>query len=157
MNVLPVGGAKQSFVGYNTIGASKVSLGASSGIAKQIVLTGAGILVSVGAYIDLNSNLEWAVGVATDNAGANGIVVGAGEGNTGNGLGTARWVHVPIGVFLAAGTYWLHWVVTTGGANPSLYYDTGGSDQTYVGTAPFDGALTAGVRNHSIRASFLPA
>jgi hypothetical protein len=138
------GGATMSRLGKTTVGASTLA-GANVGIAKKITLSATSLLVSINTHIDMNSDAHvnpWAA-VYDDVTGTPTHILatthGANAGNTGGpnlyletagGSGfSARWMAFPIGLYLAAGDYW---IVTQfdGNGSPRFYYDTGGSDKT---------------------------
>lgn len=138
------GGAAISRLGKTTVGASTLAA-ANVGIAKKVTLSATGVLLSINTYLDMNSDASvnpWAA-VYDDVSGTPTHVLavthGADNANTGGpnmyletagGSGfAARWMAFPIGLYLAAGDYW---IVTqfNGSGSPRFYYDTGGSDKT---------------------------
>lgn len=157
-----------SRIGYNTVGASQEAAATTRVILKQVVLAAAGLLTGIEAYIDAGSggDLIRLYGcVLTDNAGAPGSLSAVGSAGVnfvpqGSTI-TARWLNVPIGVYLPAGTHWIG--VSTQGSNiaPDIYYDTGGSDRTLAGTSvPSDWTYpgltqTTTTKRYSIRGTLL--
>lgn len=161
MRSVSAAGARASYVGYNTIGAQKVNLGAGNYFMKQIVLAGPGILWAVAGYVDAVSSLLCMGAVNADNAGDLGQLMGGiQEAQIGTSNAQARWYECPVGVFLPAGTYWLQFGILSGAANPNLYFDGGGTDHSFqsLGGGPVEGAGTNVTANrYSIRGTFLPS
>lgn len=158
------------YVGYPTIGGSTEAMVRRVHYYKQITLTQPGIIWSVSAYI-ANVSASYVegiiAGVYEDNGqGAIGRCICYGCGtrvNTYMNL-TPRWLHKMMGMYLAAGTYWLmvgrtRQIEASAGLN--IYYDAGGTDRTINagGDRFIDGGLVAPTnttRKYSIRADFLP-
>lgn len=167
------GGLSHSYVGYNTIGGSSEATVLDQGYLKSVTLATDGFLASIGAYIQENGNdhiVGFAGYVLADNSGAPGIVISPPNGfpsstgfnfipgaNSGS-QGAARWVHVPVGMWLAAGTYWIG--IMPGVTTMLVFYDSG-SDVTSAasgGNWIADGnryTLTTTAKKYSLRADFL--
>jgi hypothetical protein len=160
----------QSYVGYNTAGGTTDAVAVSSykQVYKQITLASPGLLTSIDAYVKGNLTNVQALycAVVDDNAGVPGkvIALNAGETNGGTTLvnvamnATARWIALPIGVWLPAGTYW---IAITAGNEITLHYDGSGGDFTSVlGATWFEpelvgGASTNSSRKYSVRGSLI--
>ena len=132
------GGLTQAYVGYNTIGGSfETAASNSKHYLKQITLADDCLLTSIECYLDAAAGTCGgpSVGVLTDSSGAPDRVIAATPGILFLDLETnARWVAVPIGVWLVAGTYWIGVRIGDVGAAvlPQIAYDATGSDRTYV-------------------------
>lgn len=135
------GGLTQAYAGYNTEGGSFESAGVNSKVyAKQITLANACLIPSIGAYISSASGSAFgpAVALYSDNAGTpDKFLGGPDEGVLVNLNATARWVDMPLGIWVPAGTYWLLVRTTDQGASVvcQIAYDGSGSDKTAQGTA----------------------
>lgn len=157
-------GLAQSYIGYNTVGASFETLTVNRQLMKKFTLAAAGTLISIDFHIKATATdpTNFVVGVLIDASGLPTNVVAM--SSTGSTLGlkggnAARWVTVPIGIYLAAGDYWLALTPTLIGASGAqLAYD-GGSDRYFsVGAFILDGdyaAQTDSTRKYSIRASVI--
>jgi hypothetical protein len=163
----------QSYVGYNAAGGTTdaVGSGAWKQVFKRFTLSQPALVSSVDAYVKGN-----AANVATlfasvwdDNAGVPGKIVALGPAgerlaaSTNDQLfnaaftATARWVAVPVGVYLPAGTYWL---AINGGSFLTLHYDSGGSDYTASEVATWfneTSTKTNSSRNYSLRGTVFTA
>jgi hypothetical protein len=161
------GGITHTYVGYNTAGGSNTAMLGGRVYMKKITLASAGWLGSIAAYIDHSAatNVQnlgcW---VLTDNAGTPDIqfAFGAHRGSATFFLTTtARWVDMAMGVYLAAGDYWL--CVQRGvdsGSDLRIYYDGSGTDKTQAiaNNWSADGsqyAITDTTNKYSIRGSIL--
>lgn len=153
-----------AFVGYDAVGASTQTPTAFRTYMKQITLTKASVVESVGMYYDPGNGNTIVLGaeVLEDNAGVPRNTLAKGDGGTMLGwTGGARWIHIPIGVFLPAGTYWIGFMI--GGAAGTMYYDTTASDRYYTSTgvhhgdAGFYTVTTDTNKRYSLRASILTA
>jgi hypothetical protein len=154
------GGLTQAYVGYNTIGASEETLTANRQYAKKITVASACFVSSVDMHIKGNgSNVPFLMAfVADDNSSTIGNIIAVGNTPTGNSYflnTTYRWISVPVGVYLAAGDYWVGFM---GSTVVTIHYDTGGSDRymTQGGTWFGDGdraTQTDSTRKYSIRAN----
>lgn len=164
------GGINHSYVGYNTVGASvetMAALGATSIRFKTVTLASAGLITSIGVNLtDSGTNGVSMLygGLYEDNAGTPRNLLAVTGGSPANDTfvlkARARWVHMPLGYYAAAGTYWLAVVNTDSSATLQIAYDTGGSDKSTLPTggwiqdADF-ATITTGSKNYSIRASVL--
>lgn len=158
-----------TYYGKNAIGASTANMTGGTVFLKKITLASAGFLASIGAYIDhaspANNVQSLGCWLMSDNAGTPNLVIafGAYRTTTTFHIGTtARWVDMSMGVYLAAGDYWI--CVQRGtdpGSDLRLYYDASvGSDRTQVigNTWTADQsqvATSASTNDYSIRASVL--
>ena len=159
------GGGGNTYVGYNTIGASFDTPGINSKIyLKQFTLASDARLHTIGAYVDPNSGTAFgpAVAVYTDNGGSPDypIAYNGAAGVLRRTSSLARWIDVPIGVWLVAGTYWMavRTSDTGGTAVLKIAYDASGSDIHTTGgdAAVFPDNLntpTNSTRKYSIRGS----
>lgn len=168
------GGITQSYVGYNTVGASWENIGGDRCIVSKITLASAGTIISVEAYLRQsgpNAAPVWGV-VYTDNSGTPDKVimvsssgaVNASTGfylnNSGTNPGPGRWMSLGGGIYLPAGTYWIG-VFQASVAETDIAYDSGaGADRFYDSntTGVTDWGLfapTTTTKAHSIRASIL--
>jgi hypothetical protein len=162
------GSISQAYVGYNTIGASWETLTARRVYLKQITLASDTQLMSIDMYLRPSTdNLTGLrVMVLTDNAGAPDVLIAQGSGtrdgdiylsNSASMPGAGRWLSIPLGVYLPAGTYWIAFVSSN--AFLDVAYDGSGSDQYFTpsgyyatGAYPSAWAITTGARKYSIRA-----
>jgi hypothetical protein len=165
------GGITHSYVGYNSIGGTPEAWTNTQGRAKQIVLATAGVLLTIDFYIDQTANNVEGLPIAAvwaDLTGTPGICIAASGGSQPTFFGqppgtytyTPRWLSIPIGIYLAAGTYWIG-ATMAGGSDVRLYYDGSGSDVTWsIGSGVFinDGGRwtnTVGSKKYSIRGSLI--
>jgi hypothetical protein len=169
------GGITHSDIGYNAAGGSWETIGSLGTppltIFKQVTLGTAGLIASVSAYLQMTGfNVgAMAVAVFADNAGSPDSLIagvypsGGASGNTWFAFvpSTPRWMTMPIGLWVPAGTYWIavHFR-DTGGGTLQIAYDGSGSDVYqhvgFVGLADGSGyTLTVGSRKYSIRADLL--
>lgn len=161
------GGITHSYIGYNTQGASVEN--GTNGImwCTSVTLASAGLIASIGAYVkeDGDGTPEAVAALFQDNSTAPGIMLAevlAPQASLKIGATfNQRWLHLPIGLWLAAGTYWLGFGSFTGNAqNMAIAYDGSGTDQkfTSANTWTADGGrytLTTTTNKYSIRADFL--
>ena len=161
----------QSYVGHNVVGASWDVAGANNKVyMKQVVLPSDCLVSSIAAYIQHASGSAAAPAVAlyADNAGVPGRLLAYGGPATNVALvaTTPRWVDVPLGAWVIAGTYWLAIRTTDLGLSASVVlqvaYDGSGSDKTATGTAAqwADGSaytFTTTTSKFSIRANVVAA
>ena len=156
-----------SYVGYNTVGASKEAWGGKS-IATKITLATDGLLASIGFHIDQAADNVYNTmipNVWADDTNAIGVVIFTTAGVVGGAYYggpqatyPARWTTYPCGLWLPAGDYWIG-----AGYGPScnIYYDTSGSDRTLAwsaNTSTVDGARwtqTDTTKKYSIRGSII--
>lgn len=142
------GGISHSYIGYNTIGGSTEAITSLRQYMKKVTLASAGMLTSVGAYVKQTSTgsvAMMAAAVLSDNAGDPDHILGYSMGgsadiqgtflsNANGSAGDARWLAMPIGVYLAAGDYWLA-VMFSVSAGHDIYYDGSGSDRYFANAA----------------------
>lgn len=171
------GGLAHSYVGYNTTGGTVEDAVSFRTIAKSITLASAGLIASVGAYVQVDTGPDavgFSVAVWTDNAAVVGNLIASGapygpgaSGSPGAYIAivatTPRWIHIPVGLYVAAGTYWIG--IHTfgngfGGNRLNVYYDGSGTDRRFDTAAGYtqDGGVSAQTdttRKYSIRASVL--
>lgn len=170
------GGLTHSYLGYNTVGGTQEVFGALGAVPltlfkKVTIPGGGGVITSIGAYIQMISQntAVVAAGVYEDSGGApdhmlsNSMLFGGGGagGAIAIGTGQARWLHLPVGLFVPAGDVWIAFTcVTNNASNLEIAYDGSGSDQYH--TVGFGGladgssySLTVGSRKYSIRADFI--
>jgi len=133
------GSFTQSYVGYNTVGASNEAPANKKVLAKQITTSGACELLSIGMNFKTNTGTPGAFmwGVWEDNSGVPRTLImadGAVEGATTKGFlfspgsDRYRWADFPVGIHLAASTsYWIGFMFD---GTFQLKYDTSGSDRT---------------------------
>jgi hypothetical protein len=159
-------GTSHLYLGNNTIGASTMFLPFDTTVLKQITLPSSGIITSIGAYVVNylpNHQSAAGVGVLSDNGGVPGQIIAYSPFTPESNVFLAQqpgWLHMPVGVWLPAGTYWLAFVAADADGQFLIYYDSGGSDVTWQ----TDGAwlsqggqysLVQTTQNFSIRADFL--
>jgi hypothetical protein len=169
------GGLTHTYVGYNTIGASTLNMVIGTVYLKKITLAAAGFLASISAYVkETGDNILSIAAAVFDDTGGGAPsvqhVIGAsttGIPSAGNQVWSTgsvfaqRWFHMPIGVYLPAGDYWLAvQAVAVNAGNIQIAYDTGGSDYSYVpgGVWFADGTRytpSADSRHYSIRGDLL--
>lgn len=164
------GGLSQSFIGYNTAGGSFETLTAKRAFFKSVTLAATSTFQSIDVYMRPSTDNVGGISImiCADNSTAPGVLL-AGNSSAANGFylsnsasmpGAARWVSIPIGATLAAGTYWIGFM-----SDQTVYdvaYDGSGSDQYFTaslflvtGAYPTAWAITTGTRKYSIRASIL--
>lgn len=163
--------AAYSYLGYNTIGGSNEVMTNVRTYLKKITVPSNGIITSISAHVkgDGGNNVHTLVaGIYADSGGNPSTQLGGSNGHTAvleMSLGTPvyRWFHIPCGVEVVAGDYWVGFMDFSAGP-ATIAYDGSGSDQYYTsnGSWTWDaggssfGALTVGSRKYSIRATFLP-
>jgi hypothetical protein len=166
------GGLTHSYLGYNTIGGSAEAVTVRRWYAKKITVATAGVITSIGAYVDQTSagtTTHMGVGVFEDNAGtpryllaANAPVIGTGTLWLEHSSGTAgqpRWMSLPIGLYVPAGDYWIGVVFDS--ASYSVFKDGSGADRywTHATGIRFSDAglvaITTTTDRYSIRASHI--
>lgn len=139
------GAMTHSYLGYNTVGGSAETMIQWRVYATQITLTAPALIASIGAHVrgKGSTDQQLRVGVWADSSGSpsellatNGATVGTG------GLylesvaatdGNYRWLHIPVGIYLTAGTYWIG-VQAGGTSDCDLKYDGSGSDKYWTST-----------------------
>jgi hypothetical protein len=129
------GSFTQSYVGYNTVGASNEAPANKKVLAKQITTSGACELLSIGCHLKANTGtpgvLMW--GVWEDNSGVPRTLMMADGSETASFLFTPgsdryRWADFPVGLHLAASTsYWIGFMFD---GTYQVHYDTSGSDHS---------------------------
>lgn len=169
-----VGGAAHSYLGYNTIGASAEVTTTNRWYTKRITASGDGVIVSLGAHIVWGADNLGAIMAAVfeDASGPvpNKALFSTSIGHDQStvdlseaaGTRNARWFTLPCGLYVTADDYWIGFAFTCATTQPSLSYDTGGSDRynTPGGFRVLDMAYnsqTDSTRIYSMRASFLSA
>ena len=178
--VAPVGtagGMTHTYVGYNTVGGSLETVTVNRWYAKSVTLASAGLLTSISVYMKWAEDGLGAIaaGVYTDSSGPAAAIAGATYGaNKGNAAAgsifdptasgptfNARWFHLPMGVYLTAGTYWIAVTMSSDTTQPVIYYDGSGSDKYWTPAGPvrmLDGGLVTvntSANKYSIRGSLL--
>lgn len=159
------GALTHAYLGYNTVGASFETLTSSRQYMKKITVSSAGMLQNVGLYMKMATTVDISrlLGIVMeDSSGVPAKLIAHGTGhNFGFKTGSlARWLHLPVPIYLTAADYWIGFSCATRGASDlSLAYDTGGSDP-YMTTGDYaiDGNYTTNTdstRTYSIRASIL--
>jgi hypothetical protein len=166
------GGLTHSYLGYNTIGGTTEAVLARQWLAKKVTVGTAGVITSIGAYIDqvtTATTTNMGVAVFEDNAGtprkllaSNATTVGTGqlwlEAVSGT-PGDPRWMHLPLGLYVPAADYWLG--VVLDGTAYNVYKDGSGADRRWQHSTAIrfsDAglvAITTTTDRYSIRASFL--
>lgn len=159
------GGITQAYIGYNTIGGSFEAATVNRQYMKKITVAAGCFLTSIDIYVKGNGSnvigLLW--GLLNDNSGTPlNIIGGAAALSTANNVfylnTTARWVSLPLGIYVAAGDYWPAILSTS--AAMSIAYDGSGADK-YInsgGTWIMDGSqgtITATTNKYSIRLNTL--
>jgi hypothetical protein len=162
-----------AYYGYNSIGANQATATRGKMHLKKITLAADGFLAAISAYVRNTGDnvMGYGAGVWADNAGAPDILL-ATSGATGAydtllshssaaGNKTPRWFHLPIGIYLSAGDYWIGFGALFGISDKTeIYYDTGGSDHVYSAGAGWLAdcpryTVSDATYKYSIRASVL--
>lgn len=164
------GSFSQSYLGYNTVGGSSVAMVQYRTYMKQITVSTAGLLTDIAIHVrhSAATNLQNLMAyVLSDNAGTPHLQIslGARTGSVSDGTffmtTTARWLSIPIGLYLPAGDYWLCVQrMDDPGTDLMLYYDGSGADkyQDIAGGWSADGSqytITDTTNAYSIRASLI--
>lgn len=170
------GGLSHAYVGYNTVGGTWETMTDKRVIMKSITLASAGLLTSVSAYVRAKANAASQSDIAqinpavfTDNAGSPNLLIAAVRSGVRSGdfflsdtagAGDGRWFHLPVGIWLAAGTYWIGIQEQHAGNNLEIAKDGSGSDKYTVpgGEWMTDAGLntiTSTTDTYSIRGSVL--
>lgn len=136
-------GVTQSYVGYNTAGASSFAFTANRVYMKKVTLAGNGLMTDIEGYIANTGDSVDSIMVAlyTDGGGS-GLPdkLIAYNANPGTSViprpaagtnGAARWLGVPISRYLTAGDYWIA-MMFTGAVALTLAYDTTATDYYYT-------------------------
>jgi hypothetical protein len=168
-----LGGVTHAYLGYNTVGGSTENLPTSTFYCKKVTAASGGTISSVGAYVGETADAvyAWQTAVFADNSGVVGDLLAVNQaGIAGNygvaltnapGVGVARWIHTPCGLYVVAGDYWLAIMVTHGSSGSvTLAYDGSGSDRTIASGGAWWAhggryTQTTTARKYSIRADFL--
>lgn len=168
---LPSGGLAQQYLGRNVAGASNLAMAQNYHYLRKITVTAPGIITSVGAYVQGQNStaVDLRFGVWSDNAGTpknllavsqskisnTGLYLQSGGGGV---TGDARWLHQPIGLYVAAGDYWIGCMSNS--TVMHLFYDAGGHDK--ISQVTIDDLCDVGVftvvdsgDDFSLRADFL--
>lgn len=163
-------GFTHTYLGYNTVGGSSVAMAQYRTYMKQITVSTAGLLTDIAIHVGHSAatNLQNLMAyVLSDNAGAPHLQIslGARTGSVSDGTffmtTTARWLSIPIGLYLPAGDYWLCVQrMDDPGTDLMLYYDGSGADkyQDIAGGWSADGSqytITNTTNKYSIRASLI--
>jgi hypothetical protein len=177
-NIIPAGsggggggsGITHSYIGYNTQGGSTENGANGTVWVKKVTLASAGMLMSVGAFISETANGTPGAfaGVLNDVAGSPERWIAAPSFAWYNALTTTaggnyaqRWYHIAVGIYLAAGDYWLAFgSVTLNGADIQIAYDGSGTDKNWSsanGWTSDAGRYTVNTttRKYSIRGSLI--
>lgn len=162
-------GFAHSYLGYNTIGGSTENITANRVYMKKVTISNAGIVTSIGVYMNQSTDNVQQVNVAlmADAAGAPAHVLGYVMNKEQSLLlETAatptyapEWIHVPLGLYVPAADYWLAVMLNTGGT-AQIYYDGSGSDRYYTSSGTWFShagrySETDSTRKYSIRASLI--
>lgn len=146
------GGLTQAYVGYNTIGGSFEAPGSNTVYAKSVTLAQDALMTSIEAYVENDAAAaddqveNFSVAIYSDNAGAPDRIIAycatggtAGGANLlmdntagGGGDGAPRWLGVPIGTWLPAGTYWIAVACLDTRTSFRIAYDGSGADRAYT-------------------------
>jgi hypothetical protein len=133
------GGFTQSYLGYNTAGGTTENIAAGSGkfIFKKVTVASDGLLSAIGMYVKGSAaNIQGMFPLLLeDAAGSPGKMIAHNLPGQSGGISifncqlstVARWVEVPLSVWLPAGDYWLGMGVWN---NITVHKDGSGSDQT---------------------------
>jgi hypothetical protein len=161
-------GMAHSFAGYNTAGASWQTVTALRYYCKAITLAADSLVASIDCHVRGNTdNINaMSAALAADNATAPGVLIAGSQidnmyfSNSASMPSAARWFTMPIGAYVAAGTYWL--CVMALNNRLDIAYDGSGTDQYFtsnnflvMGGYPAAFAITTGTAKYSIRASIL--
>lgn len=163
------GGITHAYAGYNTVGGSSEASVVNRQYMKSFTLAAAGVITSLGVYIKTNTDgASGLVGlILADSGGAPADILAITGSQTQNFMvqesssahtGPAQWVHLPVGLYVPSGTYWMGWM--TMNTQIDFYYDGSGSDQygTSTTTFVFDGrryTLTNSTKKYSARVSVI--
>ncbi len=140
------GGLTHTFAGYNTVGGSYESMITHRWYAKKITLASAGLLASIGAYIQATTSdsVGGAIGVCLwdDASGTPDHVLSfitqfddtalLDNVSGGGGVSRPRWLHRPVGMWLAAGDYWIGIAASDITDTIQVAYDGSGSDRYFT-------------------------
>lgn len=162
------GGLTHSYVGYNTVGGSWEGMTNQRFYNKKITLATDGLLTSISAYIKGNNQggvVSFAAQITTDATGPKYLIaaiVGPTWSSFIDKAADPRWYHIPMGVWLTAGDYWIGFsnMTNSGSEQTQLAYDGSGSDPIFTsgGAWATEGdqyANTDSTYKYSIRASII--
>lgn len=167
------GSGTGSYYGYNAAGGSTENMTQYRAYTKKITVSSAGLLVSIGAYIqerDAGDHLgDLSVALLDDNAGTPGKVLAASNlqaitlllaGSAGV-QGSARWVHRPVVYPVSAADYWISVMEPSASSGHRIYYDGSGSDRYYTSAGAWWAdwgfySPTTSSNKYSIRAIVVP-
>lgn len=160
------GGMAHAYLGTNSVGGSVESMTDSRMLMKRITLPSDGLLVSIGAALQMQTN--GAVdglygGLWSDSAGSptSLIAITAPPVQTLYINTTNRWLEMALVKYLTAGDYWIGIASGLGGSRLNIAYAAGGSDRYYTAGGDYTsdsvnmGGTTTGTRDYSIRAGVL--
>ncbi len=160
-----------SYVGYNQVGASQENMPNTRIYLKRFTIASQGYLAAIYAYVQQDSDNGHALmaGVWSDVAGSpgdlashtpgqNGISFNLSEGAA--GPWNARWLAIPCGIILAAGSWWYGVMRSDSQAgNLKLSYDVGADKYWDIGSVWLPDVnrytLNTSARQYSTRASVL--
>lgn len=133
-------GVALSVLGYNTIGGSYEGMSDDKFYCTKITLSATSLIVSVAAYVKGNNQggvTSFAAAVMADSSGPTLLLAGAAPAALSTFIdkaAAARWFHIPVGVYLAAGDYWIGFAQMdhSGSEQTQLAYDGSGSDVTFA-------------------------
>lgn len=160
-------GLTQSYIGYNTIGGSVEQATAGRQYMKSVTLAADSQLLSIDAYMSgqVDNFTSLAAVVLTDAAGVPTLLIGAAQApsilmtNSTSGFpDPARWLSIPMGIYLTAGTYWIG--IAFGNNYFNINYDSGAdvyqaNTAGYVAGAHASLTQTTSARKYSIRGNIL--
>jgi len=138
-----VANIRQSYAGYDAIGASYEAMTQYKMYAKKITVTSDCLISSISAYvrgIEADQIASLACAVFSDISGTPGLLLHVSPGrdqslllDTTSGAGgiNARWLNMAVGLWVTAGDYWIG-IQHQGVAKIEVAYDGSGSDRTYT-------------------------
>jgi hypothetical protein len=159
------GGAALTYVGTDAVGASSEAWATDRAYCKQITLAADSLLTAIEVYVVRTGgyNIRLMASVYADVGGAPDHPIYNAPNPQAVSTQASEWVTVPLSVRLPAGTYWLVVAMLQyQGAQPSIAYDAGGSDQYFAANSNLGGEFDSGVdisgltttaHNNSIRAT----
>jgi hypothetical protein len=131
----PSGGSlTQAYIGYNTIGASyDTPVINAKYYLKKVTISTACLITSIGGYFDAATTGQAegpSVGLYTDSAGTPAKAIGYSGNPQVVQISGARWIEVPLGIWVTAADYWIavRFGDSGGAVFAKLAYDTSGSD-----------------------------
>lgn len=172
------GGITHTYLGTSTIGGTAVTVTQDDAHTKAITVpSGGGLLTSIELYVKTNAanvGFAWAAMLYDDNGSGKPVhllqavftpswvlnmyrVSGV--------AGDARWVSLPVGRFLPAGTFHIGFEIKSSAGNHNVYYDAGSDwrwgkgGNTFLSDAPDTSGtvytLVNSTRDYSLRAGLL--